>query len=59
MAIGVVDPQTGLGGDPTAVRPFGTAGGTDVSVVTMGLGLDSVDAHIDRIVSLAGQLSLV
>jgi hypothetical protein len=29
------------------------AGGTHVSVVTMGLGLDSVDAHLDYIASVA------
>jgi probable F420-dependent oxidoreductase len=34
------------------------AGGTHVSVVTMGLGLDSVDAHIDYIASLADLLGL-
>ncbi len=34
------------------------AGGTHVSVVTMGLGLDSVDAHVDYISSLAELLGL-
>jgi probable F420-dependent oxidoreductase len=34
------------------------AGGTHVSVVTMGLGLDSVEAHIDYLASLAGLLGL-
>ena len=34
------------------------AGGTHVSVVTMGLGLDSVDAHIDYFASVAGALRL-
>jgi len=34
------------------------AGGTHVSVVTMGLGLDSVDAHIDYISSLSERLGL-
>jgi len=34
------------------------AGGTHVTVVTMGLGLDSVDAHIDYLASLAGMLGL-
>ena len=32
------------------------AGGTHVSVVTMGLGLDSVDAHVDFISSVADAL---
>ena len=34
------------------------AGGTHVSVVTMGLGLDSVQDHIDYLASLAATLSL-
>jgi probable F420-dependent oxidoreductase len=34
------------------------AGGTHLSVVTMGLGLDSVDGHIDYIASLAERLGL-
>ncbi len=34
------------------------AGGTHVSLVTMGLGLDSVDDHIDCLASVAGLLSL-
>ncbi|MGD0391269.1 MAG: LLM class F420-dependent oxidoreductase [Acidimicrobiales bacterium] len=34
------------------------AGGTHVTVVTMGLGLESVDAHIGYLASLAGQLRL-
>ena len=34
------------------------AGGTHVSVVTMGLGLDSVGRHIEYLASLAGTLGL-
>jgi probable F420-dependent oxidoreductase len=34
------------------------ASGTHVTVVTMGLGLDSVGAHIDYLTSLAGTLNL-
>ena len=34
------------------------AGGTHFSVVTMGLGLDSVDGHIDYFASVADALSL-
>ena len=34
------------------------AGGTHVSVVTMGVGLDSVDGHIDHLASVADALSL-
>ena len=46
-------------GDLTAeVDAWREAGGTHVSVVTMGLGLSSIDAHIDYIASVAGALSL-
>jgi hypothetical protein len=34
------------------------AGGTHVSVVTMGLGLDRVDDHIDYLASVAEALGL-
>jgi probable F420-dependent oxidoreductase len=34
------------------------AGGTHLTVVTMGLGLDSVDAHVDFIASLANRFDL-
>ncbi len=34
------------------------AGGTHISVVTMGLGLGSVDAHVDYIASVAGALNM-
>ena len=34
------------------------AGGTHLSVVTMGLGLDSVDGHIDYLASVADALSV-
>ena len=34
------------------------AGGTHVTVVTMGLGLDSVGSHIDYLAYLAGRLSV-
>jgi probable F420-dependent oxidoreductase len=40
------------------IEAWGAAGGTHVSIVTMGLGLNSVDAHIDRLVALAGELDL-
>jgi probable F420-dependent oxidoreductase len=40
------------------VEAWRNAGGTHVSVVTMGLGLDSVDAHIDYISSLSERLGL-
>ncbi len=41
------------------VEVWRQAGGTHISVVTMGLGLDSVDAHIDYISSLSERLDLV
>jgi len=34
------------------------AGGTHISVVTMGLGLDSVDAHVDYVARLSSSLGL-
>jgi probable F420-dependent oxidoreductase len=45
-------------GDLTAeIDAWREAGGTHVSVVTMGLGLDSVDAHIDYLASVAEAIS--
>ena len=41
------------------VEAWRSAGGTHMSVVTMGLGLDSVDAHIDYIASLSEHLGLL
>ena len=41
------------------IEAWRAAGGTHVSVVTMGLGLDSTDAHMDYIASLADVLSLL
>ena len=38
-------------------RRLAEAGGTHVSVATMGLGLDSVDAHIDYLATVATALS--
>jgi probable F420-dependent oxidoreductase len=40
------------------IEAWRAAGGSHVSVVTMGLGLDSVDAHIDYLASLADLLVL-
>jgi probable F420-dependent oxidoreductase len=40
------------------VNGWREAGGTHVSIVTMGLGLDSVDAHIDYLASVADALSI-
>ena len=41
-----------------ATEAWRQAGGTHISVVTMGLGLDSVDGHIDYLASVADALSL-
>jgi hypothetical protein len=43
---------------PATVDAWRAAGGTHLSVVTMGLGLDSVDAHLDHIASIADALGL-
>jgi alkanesulfonate monooxygenase SsuD/methylene tetrahydromethanopterin reductase-like flavin-dependent oxidoreductase (luciferase family) len=40
------------------VNGWREAGGTHVSVVTMDLGLDSVDAHIDYLASVADALNI-
>jgi probable F420-dependent oxidoreductase len=49
----------GVAGDVTAdVDAWREAGGTHISLVTMGLGLDSADAHTDYLASVADALSL-
>jgi probable F420-dependent oxidoreductase len=54
----VVRPQ-GPSGDLTAeIDAWREAAGTHLSVVTMGLGLDAVDSHIDYLASVANALSL-
>ena len=54
-----VAPNRGDVGDLTAeIDAWRAAGGTHVSVITMGRGLDSVDGHIDHIGSVADALSL-
>jgi probable F420-dependent oxidoreductase len=55
----VVRPQDG-GVDETtaAVDAWREAGGTHVSVLTMGLGLASADSHIDYLASVAAALDL-
>jgi probable F420-dependent oxidoreductase len=40
------------------VTDWREAGGTHLSVVTMGLGLDSVDAHLDYLASVADALNI-
>ena len=45
-------PRGGVRKLPAYVDAWRAAGGTHVSVVTMGLGFDSVDGHIDYLVSV-------
>jgi probable F420-dependent oxidoreductase len=54
----VVRPQDG-GVDtiPAVVEAWHEAGGTHVSIVTMGLGLTSADSHIDYLASVAAALA--
>jgi hypothetical protein len=47
-----------VGGLPAEVDAWREAGGTHVSVVTMHLGFESTDAHIDYIASVARALGL-
>jgi probable F420-dependent oxidoreductase len=54
----VVLPGGGIGNLTAEIDAWREAGGTHVSVVTMGLGLDSIDGHIDYIASVADALSL-
>ena len=51
-------PRGGIGGLVAEVGAWREAGGTHVSVATMGLGLDSADAHLDHLASVADALSL-
>jgi probable F420-dependent oxidoreductase len=54
----VVLPPGGAGDVTAEINAWRAAGGTHASVVTMGRGLDSVDAHIDYLASIADALSL-
>jgi probable F420-dependent oxidoreductase len=53
-----VVPLRGGGDVSSDIEAWGRAGGTHVSLVTMGLGLSSVDDHIDRIAAIAKALDL-
>ena len=53
----VVLPRGGIDELKTEVGAWREAGGTHVSVVTMGLGFGSVDGHIDYLASVADTLS--
>jgi probable F420-dependent oxidoreductase len=52
-------PDGGLDHLAAEVDAWRQAGGTHVSVVTMGLGLDSADAHIDYLAAVADALNPV
>jgi len=54
----VTRPSSGSGDLAAETNAWRQAGGTHLSVVTMGLGLDSVDGHIDQLASVADALSL-
>jgi probable F420-dependent oxidoreductase len=51
-------PRGGVADLRAEIEAWREAGGTHASVVTMGRGLDSVDAHIDYLVSVADALGL-
>jgi len=50
--------RSGVGELTAKIDAWREAGGTHVSVATIGLGLDSVDGHIDYLASVADALSL-
>jgi probable F420-dependent oxidoreductase len=54
----VARPQGGPGDLTAEIDAWRKAGGTHLSVVTMGLGFDSVEGHIDYLASVASALSL-
>jgi probable F420-dependent oxidoreductase len=51
-------PHDGVDGVSADVASWCEAGGTHISLVSMGLGLDSADAHIDYLTSVADALKL-
>jgi probable F420-dependent oxidoreductase len=51
-------PSASVTDDIAALEAWREAGGTHAAVVTMGLGLDGVDAHIDRLTAMAKGLGL-
>ena len=54
----VAPPSGGIDGLAAQVDAWREAGGTHVSVATMGLGFDSADGHIDYLASIANALAL-
>ncbi len=53
----VILPQGSVAELVAEINAWREAGGTHASIVTMGLGLDSVDGHVDYITSVADALS--
>jgi len=54
----VIRPQDGgVGAIPAVIDAWREAGGTHVSIVTMGLGLTSADSHVDYLASVAAALA--
>jgi probable F420-dependent oxidoreductase len=51
-------PHDGIDGLRSDVEAWRGAGGSHVSVATMGLGFDSIDAHIDYLASVADALGV-
>ncbi|MCW2528176.1 MAG: luciferase family protein [Pseudonocardiales bacterium] len=54
----VVPLSGGIGDLVAEINGWDEAGGTHLSVITMGLGLSSVDAHIDHITEVSAALDL-
>jgi probable F420-dependent oxidoreductase len=54
----VIRPQAGgVGAIPAVIDAWREAGGTHVSIVTMGLGLSSADSHVDYLACVAAALA--
>jgi len=54
----VVRPRSGIDDLKADIEVWREAGGTHASVVTMGMGLDSLDAHLDFLAKIAEGLNL-
>jgi probable F420-dependent oxidoreductase len=54
----VLTPRPDVAGLADEVKAWRQAGGTHVTVPTVGLGLDSIDEHIDHMNAIAGTLGL-
>ncbi len=52
----VVTPRSQISDVTAEVNAWQAAGGTHITVPTVGLGLDSIDGHLDYLSSLAGTL---